>query len=124
MSRKYRILAAAAAGAAAAATFAAVGLADAPPVGALPAGHSSTIETQKGQLIAFALPHRPQGRVWRIARAFDSGVVRQVSEADVGNSVVLVFRATGTGTTTVAFGLTRGETAKAFDARRFTVHVR
>jgi len=41
----------------------------------------------------------------------------------VGNSVVLVFRATGNGTTTVAFGLTRGETSKAFESRRFTVRV-
>jgi hypothetical protein len=33
-------------------------------------------------------------------------------------------RATGTGSTTVAFGLTRGETAKAYESRRFTVQVR
>ena len=64
------------------------------------------------------------GRVWRIARQFDSRVVRQVSEADVGNSVVLVFKAVGKGNTTVAFGLTHGETAKAYESRRFVVTVR
>jgi ATP:corrinoid adenosyltransferase len=53
-----------------------------------------------------------------------ASVVRQVSEADVRNSVVLVFKATGNGTTTVAFGLTRGETSKAYESRRFLVRVR
>src|SRR3954471_20241522 len=108
----------------AAAALAAPALADAPPVGPLPKGPSSTIRTQTGQLVAFALPGRSSGRVWRVARPFDARVVRQVSEADVGNSVVLVFKAVGSGTTTVAFGLTRGETAKAYESRRFTVRVR
>jgi hypothetical protein len=67
---------------------------------------------------------RSNGRVWRIARQFDSGVVRQVSEGDLGNDVVLVFKAVGKGTTTVSFGLTRGETARAYESRRFVVHVR
>ena len=123
MSRSYRIIAPVAAVAALAATFVTAGRADSPPVGALPSGPTSIIQTQKGQLVALALPKRSAGRVWRIARRFDAAVVRQVSEADVGNSVVLVFRATGNGTTTVAFGLTRGETSKAFESRRFTVRV-
>jgi hypothetical protein len=123
MSRSYRIIAPVAAVAALAATFVTAGRADSPPVGALPSGPTSIIQTQKGQLVAFALPKRSAGRVWRIARRFDAAVVRQVSEADVGKSVVLVFRATGNGTTTVAFGLTRGETSKAFESRRFTVRV-
>ena len=123
MSRSYRIIAPVAAVAALAATFVTAGRADSPPVGALPIGPTSIIQTQKGQLVAFALPKRSAGRVWRIARRFDAAVVRQVSEADVGKSVVLVFRATGDGTTTVAFGLTRGETSKAFESRRFTVRV-
>ena len=123
MSRSYRIIAPVAAVAAVAATFVTAGRADSPPVGALPSGPTSIIQTQKGQLVAFALPKRSAGRVWRIARRFDAAVVRQVSEADVGKSVVLVFRATGDGTTTVAFGLTRGETSKAFESRRFTVRV-
>ena len=105
--------------------LAAPALADSTPVGPLPAGPTSAIQTQKGQLVSFALfPRRSGGKVWRIARPFDSHVVQQVSEADVGASVVLVFRATGIGKTTVAFGLTRGETAKAFESRRFVVTVR
>ena len=123
MSRSYRIIAPVAAAAAVAATFVTPGRADSPPVGALPNGPTSIIQTQKGQLVALALPKRSAGRVWRIARRFDAAVVRQVSEADVGTTVVLVFRATGNGTTTVAFGLTRGETSKAFESRRFTVRV-
>ena len=55
--------------------------------------------------MAFALPHRSAGRVWRVARKFDAKVVQQVTEGDVGPTVVLVFKATGKGTTTVAFGL-------------------
>jgi hypothetical protein len=98
--------------------------ADAPPVGPLPAGAAATISTQKGQFVAVALPHRAGGRVWRIARAFNGQVVNEVSEADVGANVVLVFRATGAGTTTLVFGLTKGETAQAYESRRFTVHVR
>jgi hypothetical protein len=105
-------------------TAAGSGLADSTPVGPLPPGPSSTIETQKGQLVAVALPIRRGGRVWRIARRFNSGVVRQVSEADVGQSVVLVFKVVGKGTTKLVFGLTRGETAKAYEARSFVVSAR
>ena len=109
---------------AAAAILAGVGLADSTPVGPLPNGPASTIQTQKGQLVAVALPHRANGRVWRVARPYNARVVQQVSEGDLGKNVVLVFRATGAGTTTIAFGLTRGETAKAFESRRVTVRVR
>ncbi len=97
---------------------------DSTPVGPLPAGPVSTIQTQKGELVAVALPHRANGRVWRIARPVNAKVVREVSEADVGNSVVIVFKAAGSGNATVSFGLTRGETAKAYESRRFNIHVR
>jgi hypothetical protein len=100
-----------------------VAFADSPPVGSLPPGPTSTIQTQKGQLVAFALPGRSPGRVWRIARGFDKTVVSQVSEANVGATTVLVFRAVGPGTATVTLALTRGETAKAFESRRFVVRV-
>ena len=107
----------------AAAALAVPALAAAPPVGPLPSGPTSTISTQKGQLVAVALPHRPGGRVWRIARAFDGNVLKEVTEGDLGAQVVIVFKAAGTGTTAVVFALTRGERAKAYEARRFTVHV-
>src|SRR5713101_6228826 len=65
------------------ACFAGVGLATAPPVGQLPAGPSSSIVTARGELVAIALPHRSGGRVWRIAKAPNAAVLREVSEADV-----------------------------------------
>lgn len=126
MSRTHRLLAALAAAATAATVTAVAGARthSATPVGPLPRGPAATIETGKGQLVAVALPHRPNGRVWRIARAFDARVLAQVSEADVGASVVLVFKARATGSTVVVFGLTRGESTKAYESRRFTVRVR
>jgi hypothetical protein len=106
------------------ATMAGAGIASSPPVGPLPAGPTSTISTQVGQLVSFALPHRANGRVWRVARQVKSSVLVQVTEGDVGSNVVLVFKAKGKGSTTVSFGLTRGETAKAYEARRFVVNVK
>jgi hypothetical protein len=50
--------------------------------------------------------------------------VREVSEADVGKDVVIVFRTTGRGATTLSYGSTRGETAKAYVAKRFHITVR
>ena len=108
----------------AAAMLVGVAAADSTPVGPLPAGPTTTIQTQKGQLVSVALPGRANGRVWRVARAVDARVLRQISEGDVGTTVVLVFRAVGRGTATLAFGLTRGETSKAYEARRVRVRVR
>jgi len=103
---------------------AAAAQADSPPVGPLPAGPKATLSTRAGELVAIALPKRSGGRVWRIARAFDGTIVKQVSEADVGSSVVLVFKALHPGTVRLAFALTRGETSKALDARTFEVRIR
>jgi hypothetical protein len=124
MKGRHRFIALVAVAAALAVTMAGAGTASAPPIGPLPSGPTSTITTQVGQLVAFALPHRPAGRVWRIARPIDSAVLVQVSEADVGANVVLVFKATGKGSAKISFGLTRGERAKAYEARRFVVNVR
>jgi hypothetical protein len=98
--------------------------ATAPPVGPLPAGPTATVATSTGELVAVALPHRSGGRVWRIARAFDSSILHEVSEADVGSNVVLVFKTTHAGNVSLRFALTRGETAKALESRTFRVHVR
>ena len=91
----------------------AVSGADSTPVGPLPAGPTSTITTGPNQLVAVALPHasKQSGLSWRIARRFDARVVRQVSEADVGTNVVLVFKVVGRGTTSLVFALTRGDTS-------------
>jgi len=87
--------------------------ADSKPVGPLPPGPVSTITTGPNQFVAVALPHasKQSGLTWRLARQYDSTVVRQVSEADVGTNVVLVFRVTGRGKTALVFALTRGDTS-------------
>jgi hypothetical protein len=100
------------------------GSASAPPVGPSPPGPTAAIQTRAGELVAFALPARSNGRVWRIANTVDGKVIREVSEGDLGNQVVLVFKAVGPGKATVAFGLTRGERSAASESRRFVVSVR
>jgi len=97
--------------------------ASAPPVGPLPKGPVTTIATTKGSLVAVALPHRANGRVWRLVRGVDPKVLREVSEADVGKDVVVVYRATGVGRVRLAYGLTRGETRRAHASLTFTVTV-
>jgi hypothetical protein len=104
---------------------AAASFADSTPIGALPRGPVSSIDSQRGELVAIALPRRGAGRVWRIARPFKASVLRQVGEANVGASVVLVFRAAGAGDTTIAVALTNGDaSSNALESRRFRVHVR
>ena len=99
--------------------------ADSTPIGPLPNDPVTNVETARGSLVAVALPRQNPvtGLVWRIARPVNTRILRQLSEADVGPSVVLVFRATGTGTATVRLALTRGESSgKA--VRAVTYHVR
>jgi hypothetical protein len=98
--------------------------ADSTPVGPLPAGPVTTIATKPGLLVAVALPHASpsSGLVWRVARRYDSVVLRQVSEADVGGSVVLVFKVGGKGTTSLVFALTRGDaSSKAVKSATYRV---
>jgi hypothetical protein len=74
-----------------------------------------------------ALPRQnpSTGLVWRIARPVDSRVLEQVSEADVGPGVVVVFRAVGRGSATVRFALTRGDSSgKALKSATYRVTVR
>jgi hypothetical protein len=97
-------------------------LADAGPVGPLPKSPTTTIATKKGLLVSVALKSR-SGLSWRLARGVDPKVLVQVSEADVGSSVVLVYRAVGRGRVNLAFGLTKGETKKAYGAARYSVRV-
>ena len=98
-------------------------LVDSTPVSSIPPGPRSTIVTTKGQLFAVALPHRAGDREWRIARALNSRVVRETHEGDVGDSVVVVFKAVGRGNATIVFALTKGETAKAYESRTYLVRV-
>jgi hypothetical protein len=63
------------------------------------------------------------GLVWRVARRYKTAVVRQISEADVGRSVVLVFSVVGRGETSLVFALTRGDTSsKAVKAITHEIH--
>lgn len=90
-----------------------VARADSTPIGRLPPGPTSTTTTSPDQFVAIALPHpsAKSGLVWRVARRYDSKVVRQVSEANVQATVVLVFKVVGRGKTSIVFGLTRGDTS-------------
>ncbi len=99
--------------------------ADSTPIGVLPAGPAATIDVRHGELFALALPQRSAGQVWRIARRYDSSVVRQRSEANVGRAVVLVFHAEKAGSTVVSLALTKGDTSgRALESRRFVIRVR
>src|SRR5215469_3362472 len=104
--------------------FATPALGSSPPIGPLPAGPVSTITTSPGQLVAVALPHASakSGLVWRGARQYDSKVVNQVSEADVGANVVIVFKIVGRGKTSIVFAQTRGDTSsKAVKSATFMI---
>jgi hypothetical protein len=97
------------------------------PVGALPTRPVSTVTTSPNQLVAVALPHarKPIRAHLEIARRYDSRVVRQISEADVGPNVVLVFRVVGRGDASLVFALTHGDTSgKAIKALTHTIRSR
>jgi hypothetical protein len=96
--------------------------AGAPPVGPLPNGPVTTIQARAGTLVAVALPHRAN-RVWRLSRGVNPKVLVEVSEANVGRDVVVVYRATGAGRARLAYGLTRGETRGAHASLTFDVTV-
>ncbi len=101
--------------------------ADSTPVGPLPAGSLASTTTKPGLLVAVALPHAPRstGLVWRLARPFNSAIVRQISEADVGGSVVLIFKVLRRGDTTLVFALTRGDASpKAVKSATHKIHSR
>lgn len=108
-------------------TIAAVGRADSTPVGPLPPGPISAITTAPRQLVAVAMPRATirSGLVWRLARRYDSTIVRQISEANVGRNVVLVYKIVGRGDTSLAFGLTRGDAStKAVKSVTYKIHSR
>lgn len=107
----------------AALVFALPAAASAPPVGPLPKGPVTTIRAPAGTLVAVALPHRAGGLVWRLSRGVSPKVLVEVSEADVGKNVVVVFRAVGPGKARLAYGLTRGETRGARASLTFAVTV-
>ena len=97
----------------AALALAAAARGDSTPIGPLPPGPVSTITTSPNQLIAIALPRasKTSGLAWRLARRYDSRVVREISEADVDANIVVVFKVLSRGETSLVFALTRGDTS-------------
>jgi hypothetical protein len=51
-------------------------------------------------------------------------VLQQVSERNVGRDVVVIYKAVGRGSATVAYGLTKGETRKADKSLTYKVSIR
>lgn len=101
-------------------------VASAPSVGPLPAGQVTTISAAKGTLVAVALPGQPasSGLVWRLARPVDAKMLRQTSERNIGRDVIVVYKAVSAGAVTVAYGLTKGETRKAYKSVTYKVRIR
>jgi hypothetical protein len=97
--------------------------ASAPPVGPLPKGPLTTIRVQHGLLFAIALPRPGKGLTWRGARPDDATIARPLDEGEPNGNIVFTYRAGRTGSTTVVYALTRGETQKALEARYFRVLV-
>lgn len=97
--------------------------ASAPPVGKLPKSPVTTIRTVSQELIAFALPRGQSGLVWRGKSNTDWHVAKPLTEGEIGDTTVLIYLAGKPGVTDVTFGLTKGETLKAYRAARFHVIV-
>jgi predicted secreted protein len=122
---QMRFLAVAGAVVVSAAVAAANALSSAPPVGPLPRGPVQTVKRTPGRTFTITLP-KPgiAGRSWRIARRYDSGVVREVGEGTRKSGAVwTTYRAVAPGRTSVVYALTRGEGAVAYASRTFRVIV-
>jgi hypothetical protein len=101
-------------------------VASAPPVGPLPPGQITRISAARGTLVAVALPGQPSssGLVWRLARTVNVKVLRQTAEHNIGRDVIVIYKAVAAGEATVAYGLTKGETRKAFKAVTYKIRIR
>ena len=98
--------------------------ADTTPIGKLPPGPVQVVTTERGQLVAASLP-KLRNLDWRVARRVNSRVVRQVTEGEVGGTIVVVFRAVGKGKATIPFAATRGDSgSEAFRSVTYRVTVR
>jgi hypothetical protein len=98
--------------------------ASAPPVGPLPPGQVTTVAAKRGTFVAVALPAQTSssGLVWRLARG-NPAIVRQVAERSLGPTVVIVFKAVARGKATVSYGLTKGESKKAYKSVTYKITV-
>ena len=85
-------------------------------------GKSTLLKAVGGYLNPVEGSIRLKGQV--VARPVDARLVKQVGEADVGPSVVLVFRVVGRVRASLHFALTRGDASpKAVRAVRYDVRV-
>jgi len=98
--------------------------ASAPPVCPLPPGQVTTVTAKRGTLVALALPAQTSssGLVWRLARG-NPAIVRQVAERSLGPTVVIVFKAVARGKATIAYGLTKGESKKAYKSVTYEITI-
>jgi hypothetical protein len=98
--------------------------ASAPPVGALPPGQITSVFAKRGTFVAVALPAQTSssGLVWRLARG-NPAIVRQVAERSLGPTVVIVFKAVARGKATVSYGLTKGESKKAYKSVTYKITI-
>jgi hypothetical protein len=106
--------------------FPGASVASAPPVGPLPPGQVTTVAAARGTLIAVALPGQSSssGLVWRLARSVNAKVLRETSERNIGRDVIVVYKAMSAGDMTVAYGLTKGETRKAYKSVTYKISIR
>ena len=100
-------------------------VASAPPVGPLPPGQVTTVSASSGALIAVA-PRAPAsgGLVWRLARGVNAKILRETAERNIGRDVIVVYKAVGPRSVTVAYGLTKGETRKAYKSVTYKIRIR
>jgi hypothetical protein len=96
----------------------------APPVGPLPPGQVTTVAAKRGTFVAVALPAQTSssGLVWRLARG-NPAIVREVAERSLSPTVVIVFKAVARGEATVSYGLTKGESKKAYKSVTYKVTI-
>jgi hypothetical protein len=106
-----------------AATVVAMSRASAPPVGPLPRGPVTTITAPSQEYVSVALNRGQSGLVWRVARAWNTRVAVQTTEANLGNLTVYVFRTIKPGTATLRFALTNGARPKAYGAATYKLTV-
>ena len=81
------------------------------------------IQVQHGQLFALVLPKPGNGYAWRGAKNTNANVAKPLDEGELNGNIVLVYKALKAGKTTVAYGLTKDETEKAYKSQTFQVTV-
>jgi len=58
-----------------------------------------------------------------LARRVSDKALREISERNIGRNVIVVYKVVGRGRVTVAYGLTKGETRKAYKSVTYKVEI-